>query len=317
MLLYTTGTINQPDAGSVGLSMAEKIRDDLILNAAWSLVEEFTPASGAIRWYVFKCAAAASGLSADFYVVMGRTLATGELRFAICETYDSTTHTMRYPAINGNSSSIAYDASGRRDTTFVLGTTAFTTSSGQPHYFGWTPGSTSTKWWLVAAEDGFTVAFNGAANAFVHVGAYAPLSSLTNNLPIQITGSSDGNGSITRNPAVASQNTYDWALTFTGGGGTFVPNGPILGFQGDLRNNDKLQGNERPVAEQGMSVYQGVTATTQTPLTGWALGKQKRMRVGIQSPAGVAFGDAYALGGSLWVPYLPTDPRIWDTGVAA
>jgi hypothetical protein len=51
---------------------------------------------------------------------------------------------------------------------------------------------------------------------------------------------------------------------------------------------------------------------------GWALGKQKRWRVTNQSaPVGFAFGDAYALDGRLWVPFLPSDPRMWDTGVAA
>jgi hypothetical protein len=82
---YTTGTINQPDAGSLGLAMAERIRDDLTAHAAWDLVEEFTPAGGAARFYVMRCLAASNGLGSDFFLVMGRTLANGELRFAICE----------------------------------------------------------------------------------------------------------------------------------------------------------------------------------------------------------------------------------------
>jgi hypothetical protein len=34
---YTTGTINQPDSGSVGQAMVEKIRDDVSAHAAWDL----------------------------------------------------------------------------------------------------------------------------------------------------------------------------------------------------------------------------------------------------------------------------------------
>jgi hypothetical protein len=51
---------------------------------------------------------------------------------------------------------------------------------------------------------------------------------------------------------------------------------------------------------------------------GYALGKQKRMRASIGTvPSGLAFGDAYVLQGRLWVPFLPTDGRMWDTGVAS
>jgi hypothetical protein len=316
MLIYTTGTINEPDAGSVGLSMAEKIRDDLTAHAAWVLEEEYTPGGGTIEWFVFRCLATESGLSADFFAVMARTIATGELRFCICEGYDISTHTMQFFPVGGNSTNVAFDASGRRTTTFVLASTAFSGNSGVPTYTKWTPSSTSTKWWLIADDSGFTVAFNGAANAFVHVGEYTFLGSGVNDLPIQFIGSDFSQGGITRNPALAGvASARDWGLYFQGGGSTNVPTGPLLGFQGDLKINDKLQSNLRPVAEQGMTIYQGVA--NQQSDTGWALGKQNRMRVGATPPTGFAFGDAYALDGTLWVPYLPTDPRVWDTGVAA
>lgn len=316
MLLYTTGTINEPDAGSVGLTMAEKIRDDLVAHAAWVLEEEFTAASGVVRWYVFRCLATESGLPADFFMVMGRTLATGQLKWTICEDYTVATHTMRYFPVAGASNNIAFDASGRRDTTFVLGTAQLAYSTGQPKPQDWTPGGTSTKWWIVAGEDRFWVAFNGASNGFFGCGVYEWLGAAANNMPIQALGSSNSDGGICRNPAVAGVTARDWALSFLGGGGSSVPSGEILGFRGDLRYNDKAQGNNRPVAEQGMTVYQGVA--TQQPDTGWAIGKQRGMRVGGGSaPTGFAFGDAYALDGNLWVPYRPDDLRVWDTGVAA
>lgn len=317
-IVYTTGTINQPDAGSVGTAMADKIRDDVVAHAAWDLAEEYFPAGGAVRWYVFKCLAASSGLPADFFVVMGRTLATGELRFAICEGYNAAGHTMS--GFAASPSPVTYDVEGRNPNTFVLGTTAFPAQSTNnvPMYLSWVPSGTSTKWWLTVSEDGFTAAFNGPSNGFVHVGVYVPLTVAAITIPILVIGSGNSQGAITRNPAVAGQvltGNYNNALIIDGGGGGSPGNGPALGFQGAFQYNDKLQGNQRPIAEQGINMATGAAADY-SQVYGWALGKQKRMRVSSKTPpAGFAFGDAYALGGTLWVPYLPTDGRIWDTGV--
>lgn len=314
-LIFNTGTISQPDAGSVGLAMAEKIRDELVAHAAWDLVEEFTPASGQVRWYVLKCLAASSGLASDFFLVMGRTLSTGKLEFAICEGYNSGSHTMSF--YSQNSGTIVYDNLGRSPATFTLGTTPFGSSGGviPATTANWTPSGTSTKWWQITDDDGFTVAFNGASNGFIHGGVYTPLSQLENLFPICLIGYSSSAGQITRNPAAADQTINSAALWIAGGGGTSVGNGPALGFQGDLRYNDKLQSNQRPVAEQGINIS---SSSGDQASMGWALGKQKRMRVSNGSlPVGFAFGDAYSLEGRLWVPFSPSDGRIWDTGVAS
>jgi hypothetical protein len=193
-------------------------------------------------------------------------------------------------------------------------------------YMNWVPSGTSTKYWLIVDDDGFTVAFNGASNGFVHLGAYTPLAALTIDMPLCIIGSSGSasggaHGGITRNPAVASLNpgsSYVYSLEIEGGSGTSVTQAALnaLGFKGVFQYNDKLQSNQRPVAEQGINIYQGPSDSAQ--VTGWALGKQKRMRISDKTmPAGFAFGDAFALNGTLWVPYRPDDGRIWDTGVAA
>lgn len=317
--VFTTGTINQPDAGSVGTAMAEKIRDDVVAHAAWELVEEFTAASGTVRWYVFRCLTGVSGLPADYYVVIGRTLSTGELRFTVCENYTAGGDSMQFFPRRGGSG-VTYDAQGRATDTQVLGTTALASGTNQAMYVSWIPSGTSTKWWLIVEDDGFTVAFNGPSNGFVHIGGFTPLTAIAHTMPVQIVGSSDSNGGITRNPAVAGivSAINASALLINGGGATGVTSGGTLvrlGFQGDLRYNDKLQNNQRPVAEVGINV--SATGGDQAQ-NGWALGKQKRMRVTDQAvPVGVAFGDAYELDGSLWVPYLPTDGRLWDTGVAS
>jgi len=307
--LYTTGTINQPDAGSVGLSMAEKIRDEVTTHEAWDLVEEFTAPTGTVRWYVFKCLAAQSGLSSDFFVVMGRILSNGKLCFCICEDYNAASHIMSYFPRYGSNSTVIWDNEGRNPQTSTLSTTIWDGSSTQ--YWSWTPAGTSTKWWILVTEDQFTLAFNGPSNGFVHAGVYIPLSALTIDMPLQIMGTegsySGSYGGITRNPAVAGASSQAYAQGF-------YRNNTYLGFRGDLRYNDRLQGNQRPVAEIGMVLS---SSSGDEAIYGWALGKQKNIRAGNQSAPGFAFGDAYVLGGNLWVPYLPTDNWIWDTGIAS
>lgn len=315
---FTTGTINQPDAGSVGLAMVEKIRDDLIAHAAWDLVEEFTPASGTMRWYIFKCLATSSGLPRDFHVCVGRILSTGELRFYICESYTTAGHMMQYYAAIAGAGT-TYDALGRETATYPIPATTPTTAGGQPKHMVWIPSGTSTKWWLTVDDDGFTVAFNGASNGFVHVGAFTPLTQMEWEMPLQIVGSVENNGFLVSNPAMANVvGGYSNARTMEGGGSTTNNYGPQLGFQGLWQYNDKLQNNQRAIAEQGIVMASQPGQVDYAQVYGYVVGKQKRIRVSDKAmPAGIAFGDAFVLNGKLWVPYLPTLGKIWDTGVAS
>lgn len=308
---YTTGTINQPDSAQVSLAMINKLRDDVVAHAAWDLVEEFTPASGAVRWYVFKCLAAQSGLPYDFYVVVGRTLASGELRLTVCETYDAASHLMSFFSPTGSSSNYLYDASGRRTEQYTLSTVVFPNSATTPLYHTWVPSGTSTKWWIIVTDDSFTVAFNGPSNGFFGAGAYTPLTAAPITFPVMSYGLSSSfgsiNGGITRNPSIAGSSTPGYGLLYD--------RQTYLGFRGDLRYNDRLQASQRPVAEVALTMYPG---TADWPAQyGYALGKLKNLRMGNNAAAGFAFGDAYAMAGTLWVPYLPTDSLIWNTGVAS
>lgn len=321
---FSTGTINQPDAGSVGLAMIEKLRDDLVAHAAWDLVEEFTPASGQVRWYVFKCLASVSGMASDWHLVIGRTLGSGEFRGFICEEYTVAGHIANYWSIGQNyTNTYSFESLGRYNQNYTLGITPVGTSGIYPTYSTWTPSGTSTKYWIIVADDGFTVAFNGASNGFWHCGAYVPLTQLPVTLPVCMMGYSDQTGGqvgqIIRNPAVANvTNVYGGALGFSGGGDNSPPTSNLLGFASYMQYNDKLQANQRPVAEIGMVTMQ-YQPHIGVPAFGYVLGKHKRMRTGSSgnTPPGFAFGDAYVLNNRLWVPWKPTDARIWDTGVAA
>lgn len=315
-LIYTTGVISgQPNAAAVGTAMAERIRDDLVAHEAWELVEEYSP--GTVVWYVYKCLATESGLSADFYIVVARVISTGQLRFSVCETYTQATHIMaHYPRSLGSGSPV-WDAQGRSPSTLTLGTGGFPGGAADPIYITWLPSGTSTNWWIIVGDDGFTIAFNGASNGFVHAGAYIPLCDEAIALPVQIIGT-DNDGGITRNPAVAGDTSAisESPHRIRAGGGASTPQGKWLGFSNDfggLNKTDALNGNRRLVVELGM-----VIAGTNPDILGYALGKQKRMRYSEGSQAaGITWGDSFSIEGTLWVPYNPGNNRIFDTGVAA
>jgi hypothetical protein len=303
---YDTGTITQPDAGSVGLAMVERIRDQIVAHSAWELADEFTAASGTCRWYVFKCLAAGSGLPNDFYVVIGRILGNGELRVAICESYNSTTKVMQYyPAYGFTQTVTPIDSQGRWTATYTLGAAIFPNNITRNH--SWIPSGTSTKYWIIVSDDVVALAFNGAANGWIQVGAFTPLTDLAFPMPLIVSGLSDTEYGITRNPALPP------VTSFTGS--SLTAQSVAIGFTGDLRYADKLNENQRVVSEIGLVVR--VWNVNDQAVAGYALGKQKLQRFGSSAPAGMIFGDGYVVEGRLWVPYLPTDSKMWDTGVAA
>lgn len=305
MILYTTGSINQPDAGSVGLAIIEQIRDDVIAHDAWELVEEFTPASSTVRWYVLKCLASESGLPNDFYVIFMRRLSDGLLYGWVAEDYNVGTHTASF-FCSSPYTTVSWDSQGRPNTSFTLSTTW--PGTGQVSFVQWAPGGTSTKWWIIVDDDRIAIAFNGPANGMMELGAYTPVAQTPIPMPLMISGSSAPNGSVvTRNPLLVNNPGYLQYSMMWGLVG--------LGFAGRLDCNDRLNSNKRPVAEYGMVFAEYNVGDRQG--IGWAFGKRKGLRYGTNPPAGVAFGDAYVLEDRLWVPYVPNDTAMWDTGVAA
>lgn len=91
------------------------------VSGAWTLVEEF--ASASINWVIVKNSTVVSGVGADFHVIIGRVISSGELMVFVAEGYDTATKAISAMAGQYTTSAIAIDADGKIATTFVLGTT--------------------------------------------------------------------------------------------------------------------------------------------------------------------------------------------------
>jgi len=307
---HTTGTINAADTGSLGLALAEKIRDDVALHPAWEIADDFTTDAGSAgHWYVLRCLASASGLPADFFVVIARDKATGTLRGFMCEGYDVATKVCSGALFVPSNTNITFDAQGRSVATYTLGATLL--SNAPVPFHTWALTGISEKYWIIADDDAFTVAVAGGYNGFWKFGTYEPVCATPIPMPLMSWGdtSSWGAGSffLTRNPEVAGMsNTSPYACNWKAGG--------TLGFAGNLAHNDALNQDRRTLAQFGMIVNANAADRA---ILGWALGKQKNVRVGNELPAGLAFGDSFVLNGTHWVQHLLTSPVLHDTGVAA
>lgn len=336
MLLFTTGTITDVSVAAVGTAMQNKMRDDIVVHPAWDLVEEFTPASGLVNWVVLKCLASQSGLAQDYYVIIGRTISSGVLSMFICEGYNSATKTCSFFQPYWAAPVMTYDSLGRSSATFVLSTAVInnapannTTPWVRAQY---SPGSTTAKWWIIVDNDGFSVAWNGNPNYFVHCGSYIPLSNpAVSALPISMHSLSSGgtgpDGGYTRNPAMAGvAGTQKCAFLAGYGGGSPVnaQYSPTLGWGHEPTINpltaDKLNGDKKGlISEIGVVIYP--QTVTDISVSGYVLGKQRprfrTLSIGSTIPAGILWGDTWTFNGTLWVQYLMTDSRLWDTGVGA
>lgn len=322
---FHTNTINEANAGAVGLATVEDLRDHIVAHAAWELVEEFTPASGLVHWYVFRNLASVSLLPRDWYVVIGRTIGSGRLVMFLCETYDSGTKTVGgyAPYTASPQNNVVFDAFGRGPWTYVLGTAELGTSvTNAPQNLRFDPTGTANKYWLIVDDDWLAFAFNGAWNGIYTFGRFNWLSQdVPNDCPLIMWGSTGStspgntyNNGITNNPLAASQTRPAYAITY------LTASSVVLGFSGRLDTGDALLNGERPVAELGIVMNNISTASGQAydaATIGYILGKYRNTRFGVNPPSGVAFGDAYVIDGTLWVPWSPSLGYLYDTGIVA
>lgn len=94
-IAFQSTSLSGATADVTGATAQTAIRDALIAHAsgAWTLVEEFD-ASAAFHWVALKNDHAISGNDIDFYLCIGREIATGKLGFMVGEVYTAATHTL-------------------------------------------------------------------------------------------------------------------------------------------------------------------------------------------------------------------------------
>src|SRR5213080_1652008 len=95
-LAFQSTSVSDADAPSAAILAQSAIRDALLahVSGAWTLVEEFTSAGGATHWVVVKNDHTISGNAFDFYFVIGRDVASGQIRMFLGEVYTTATHTL-------------------------------------------------------------------------------------------------------------------------------------------------------------------------------------------------------------------------------
>src|SRR5881394_2765365 len=89
-------SIGTASAALSGAAAQDAWRDALLdhISGAWTLVEEFDSAGATHHWVVVKNTTSVSGGGVDFYVCIGREVATGILGCMVGELYDATTNTL-------------------------------------------------------------------------------------------------------------------------------------------------------------------------------------------------------------------------------
>lgn len=105
-------SIGTASAALSGAAAQDAWRDALVghISGAWTVVEEFD-ASG-FHWVVVKNTTSVSGAGVDFYVCIGREVATGILGCMVGELYDSATNILsKYAPRSGQDGYILADGS--------------------------------------------------------------------------------------------------------------------------------------------------------------------------------------------------------------
>lgn len=300
---FSSGTATD-GGGSVSTNSATLqglIRDALVANAAWTLVEEFTGSGGTMRNTVFKCASGASGLPKDFYLIIQRTIAGGAWSMFMAEDYDPATHiaTNIPPAwISGNRT---FDANGLPNPATTANIAATQVLTNTPAIYG--PAILASQFWAVIADtDHCVIVIGGTAYYIGAVTAFAT-GSATDPMPVGFLRLSSSTtapnssflSSFTRHPGAAGTTTSGQNATLTDPGhqNSVILVGQTLAF---TSGPDKLHDNKNWAYEVIM-VYSSSAAATY----GYIRGKLKKTGQVGGAPAGSAVGDTFTMDGNKWL----------------
>lgn len=300
---FSSGTLVD-GGGSAPTNMAavqSAIRDAIVANAAWSLVEEADFNTATHHCVVLKCAAASSGLPKDFYVVLDRTIATGNLTVVMGEDYNAGTHVLTNCAMQSTSgTSRAIDVTTGLTTanvpTYTLGTS---TASNTPVNHPITPAA-SLFWAVICDVDGVNIVGGSVAT---YCGAFTSLSSVADNMPVcqmklqgaNTVGANAAQSGSTRSlasstPVTAYAGTFDDPLV---NGSQFTP-----GYTNTFSVVDRLQGGLGPAYEIALK---HANVATQAAQQGILRGKMKKSAFIWTPPAGTAVGDTFTIAGHAWL----------------
>jgi hypothetical protein len=216
-LAYQSTSVSDADAPSAAILAQSAIRDALLAHAsgAWTLVEEFNSAGGTIHWVVIKNDHTISGSVADLFFVIGRDVASGQMRMFVGEVYTAATHTLSSFAPQASSSqsqntiladfSYARNAEGA-SASYALGTTL---PSGSQNPFAPSPTPLSTMRIITSVEKDYAILHVNATS--VYVGALtdlivpdAQLAAATPLGIIDLFGTGSQHGAFTRHPIDAA-----------------------------------------------------------------------------------------------------------------
>ena len=133
-------SIGEADAATAAATAQSAWRDALVDHAsgAWSLEEEFDSSGGTVHWVVVKNDHAVSGQDLDFFVCIGRVVATGVMGCFVGEEYTAASNVLnKFAPRSDNTGYILADGSyqasvGAGTATFTLGTTLPGTTNGSP-----------------------------------------------------------------------------------------------------------------------------------------------------------------------------------------
>jgi hypothetical protein len=141
-------SIGEADAATAGATAQDNWRDALLGHAsgAWSVEEEFTSADTTKHWVVMKNDHTISGEDADFFVIIGRTVATGVIGVMVCEEYTAASNTVAKFAPNSQyNNQILVDgqfgASGSA-VTYTLGNAWPSNTNGEPIFSAYAAAAT-------------------------------------------------------------------------------------------------------------------------------------------------------------------------------
>jgi len=217
MIAYLSTSVSDADAPAAGILTQDAIRDNLLDHAsgAWTLVEEFNSSGSTIHWVVVKNDGSLSDVGVDFYVVIGRLAATGQIGIFLGENYNAGSNTLdtfapRAGAYYENSilADHSYSTGGGSTASFVLGTSFPSGAVGQP--ICPVPTAAPTMRYISMVEKDYAIfAINGTV---IYVGALiddiVPAAGLDAAVPLGCFNLFDtgypGFGSLTRHPIAAA-----------------------------------------------------------------------------------------------------------------